>query len=444
MKEQAESGRSSRGAVVPGWKDFEELSRRGNLIPVYREVFADTDTPVSLFGKFADEASFLFENVDASDGHWGRYSFLGLEPSMVIRGRGSSVEIVRGRRKAVQSVACDPLKLLEAELQKIKPVQLPDLPEFAGGFVGYLSYDAVRWFEKVPGGEKQGLDMPEFFFLRADTLLIHDRLKARVIIVENVDVRGKDPRREYRLAAAKLERIAGKLKTEIAASPRRRGANPTDNAVASSFGDRLSFTAAVGRAKEHIYAGDVVQVVLSQRFERESDADAFDIYRALRLINPSPYMFYLDTGEGKIVGASPEILVQVNRDDIRLKPIAGTRRRGGSEAEDRQIEQELVNDPKEVAEHMMLVDLGRNDVGKVAKAGTVEVSELMAVEKYSHVRHKEHQIEGVQFHPESILTPQGMGLLKNFVGSCRPGRGPSPEPLRAGMQERQGDHASAL
>lgn len=394
MKEQEKRGHQFRGPIVPTFEAFQGLLKTGNLIPVYKEVFADTDTPISLFSKFTDEASFLFENVDASNGQWGRYSYIGLQPSMIIRGRGNGLEIVEANGQATRVLSGDPLELLEAELKKIEPVLLPDLPDFTGGFVGYLSYDSVRWFEKIPKGDKPGLDMPELFFLRADTLLIHDRLKGSVIIVENVDVKGKDLEQEYRRAAGNLDRIAEKLKTTIAASPKKSREKPAEKPVESSFGDKSSFMAAVDLAKQHIYAGDVVQVVLSQRFERECNAEAFDIYRALRLINPSPYMFFLDTGEGKVVGASPEILVQVKGGNICLKPIAGTRRRGETEPEDRQIEKELLNDPKEVAEHMMLVDLGRNDVGKVAKAGSVDVSELMSVEKYSHVMHMVSTVKG--------------------------------------------------
>jgi anthranilate synthase component 1 len=261
----------------------------------------------------------------------------------------------------------------------------------------------VRFFERVPDRQRQGLGLPDMFFMLTDTMLIFDSLKQKIKVVSNAHLdEGKTPEEAYREAEKKIEEIIGRLRGATAASPQgmkqKTGGSTTggtsSGAFSSSFVTREAFENAVTKAKEFVMAGDVVQVVLSQRFERQSTPDPFDIYRALRVINPSPYMYYLDTGDARIVGSSPEILVRLEEKNIVLRPIAGTRKRGETGAEDRALEEELKQDPKERAEHIMLVDLGRNDVGRVATTGSVKVTELMSVERYSHVMHLVSHVEG--------------------------------------------------
>ena len=388
--------------VHPDLKEFKTLSARGNLIPVYREILADMDTPVSAFLKLGGSPSFLLESVEGGE-KWARYSFLGSRPSKVIRGWGRKVEIREDGRDIVVIESDDPVEVLKKEVSRYRPVELRGLPRFFGGLVGYLGYDMVRFFERVPDRQRKGLDLPDMFFMLTDTMLIFDSLKQKIKVVSNAHLDdGKTPEEAYGEAERKIEEIIGRLRGPAAPVPqnRKRRGSGSENAesssgtFSSSFGTRDAFENAVSKAKEFVMAGDVVQVVLSQRFERQSTPDPFNIYRALRVINPSPYMYYLDTGDARIVGSSPEILVRLEEKSIVLRPIAGTRKRGETGTEDKALEEELKKDPKEMAEHIMLVDLGRNDVGRVAKTGSVKVTELMTVERYSHVMHLVSHVEG--------------------------------------------------
>ncbi len=386
----------------PDLNEFKALSAQGNLIPVYREILADMDTPVSAFLKLGGSPSFLLESVEGGE-KWARYSFLGSRPSKVIRGWGKKVEVREDGRDTVVFESDDPVDVLEKEVLKYRPVEVKGLPRFFGGLVGYLGYDMVRFFERVPDRGRKGLDLPDMFFMLTDTMLIFDSLRQKIKVVSNAHLDdGKSPEEAYGEAERKIEEIIERLRGPDARARKRLKQHsegsvttePSPETFTSSFGTRDAFERAVSRAKEFVMAGDVVQVVLSQRFERESKADPFDIYRALRVINPSPYMYYLDTGSAQIVGSSPEILVRLEEKNIVLRPIAGTRKRGETIHEDRALEEELKKDPKEIAEHIMLVDLGRNDVGRVAKTGTVKVTELMTVERYSHVMHLVSHVEG--------------------------------------------------
>lgn len=388
--------------VHPDLKEFKTLSAQGNLIPVYREILADMDTPVSAFLKLGGSPSFLLESVEGGE-KWARYSFLGSRPSKVIRGRGRKVEIREDGKDVVVIESDDPVEVLKKEVSRYRPVELRGLPRFFGGLVGYLGYDMVRFFERVPDRQRKGLDLPDMFFMLTDTMLIFDSLKQKIKVVSNAHLdEGKTPEEAYREAERKIEEIIGRLRG--ATAPARhdmkqktggtRAGEASSGEFSSSFATREAFENAVTMAKEFVMAGDVVQVVLSQRFERPSTPDPFDIYRSLRVINPSPYMYYLDTGDARIVGSSPEILVRLEEKNIVLRPIAGTRKRGETGAEDRALEEELKQDPKERAEHIMLVDLGRNDVGRVATTGSVKVTELMSVERYSHVMHLVSHVEG--------------------------------------------------
>lgn len=393
--------------LVPDLKNFLSLSSRGNLVPVYREILADTDTPVSAAMKLGGSPSFLLESVEGGE-KWARYSFLGSNPSRVIRSWGKKVEIkdrVAGSRIFESD---NPFEVIKKEIKAYRPVDVPGLPRFFGGLVGYIGYDTVRFFERMPDDRKKGLRLPDIFLMVTDTVVIFDNLKGKIKVVSNADLNNRSPEEAYKEAEEKIETIIEKLRSSKPAIRRSRakgkvspeislghsGSAASLSAYASSFTTRDAFEQAVVKGKEYVMSGDVVQVVLSQRFDRPFAIPPFNIYRALRVINPSPYMYYIDTGDAKLVGSSPEILVRLEGKKIILRPIAGTRKRGETEEEDRALEEELKRDPKEMAEHIMLVDLGRNDVGRVAETGSVKVTELMNVERYSHVMHLVSNVEG--------------------------------------------------
>lgn len=379
--------------IKPDLQEFMSLSKRGNLIPVYKEILADMDTPVTACLKMGGSPSFLFESVVGGE-KWARYSFAGSRPSRQIRVWGRKVEIKNRLNETETFETDDPVGALKRELSRFQPLEVEGLPRFYGGLVGYIGYDTVRFFERVPDLGKKGLGLPDMFFMLTDTVLIFDSLRQKIKVVSNAHING-DPENAYIEAVEKIEKLILKLKQPLRKRRVKDKTESKDIPFISSFGEKERFKEAVLKAKEYVMAGDVVQVVLSQRFDTETMARPFDIYRALRVINPSPYMYYLDSGDAKLIGSSPEILVRLEGDRITLRPIAGTRRRGKTEAEDRTLEEELKNDPKEIAEHIMLVDLGRNDVGRVAKTGSVNVTELMTVERYSHVMHLVSNVEGV-------------------------------------------------
>ncbi len=372
--------------TIPSVKEFETRTEEGNLIPIYREVFVDTETPVSAYLKIGGRMSFLLESVEGGE-KWGRYSFIGIHPRVVFRSKGRVVEIEeRGRLERREG---DPLDLLRDLLKGFKPVEVEGLPRFYGGAVGYLGYDMVRFFERLPEIAKRDIDTYDSFFIIPDTLLIFDNLNHKAKIVSNAY--GGD-REAYREAEERIEEVIRRLEGPL--RPRERKVREGELRFKSNM-ERERFLKAVERAKGYIEEGDVVQVVLSQRFETDLQVDPFDIYRALRVINPSPYMFFLNLDDMYLIGSSPEILVRLEGRNIVTRPIAGTRPRGRDEEEDRRLEEELLNDPKEIAEHIMLVDLGRNDLGRVAEIGTVTVDELMTVERYSHVMHIVSNVRGI-------------------------------------------------
>ncbi|HAM49357.1 MAG TPA: anthranilate synthase component I [Nitrospiraceae bacterium] len=382
--------------IYPDLREFKSLLPKGNLIPVSREILADMDTPVSAFFKLGGTPSFLLESVVGGE-KWARYSFLGSHPLKIIKCWGNKVVIKEaGRRKPVTFETEDPVAVLEKELSVYTPVDIPGLPRFSGGLVGYMGYDMVRFFERVPDKKRAGLDLPDMFFMLVDTMLIFDSLKQKIKIVSNAHVDGRGSAKAYKEAVEKIDRVTERLRISKNShhQPAYIKAKGRKRAFVSSFNTQESFQDAVSRSKEYIAAGDIFQVVLSQRFERKSAVEPFDIYRALRVTNPSPYMYFINTGDSQIVGSSPEILVRLEDKKIVLRPIAGTRKRGETEPEDKMLEAELKKDPKEIAEHIMLVDLGRNDVGRIAEKGSVKVTELMAVERYSHVMHMVSNVEG--------------------------------------------------
>jgi anthranilate synthase component 1 len=378
--------------IQPSLKAFKKLAEPGALVPVYREILADLETPVAAYMKIAADQpySFLLESVEKAD-TIGRYSFIGANPSIVFRSKGRDVSIVReGKIESFESD--DPLNDLRRLMDIYKAVKIEGLPEFHGGAVGYISYDAVRFFEQLPDENPDPLNLPDLYFLITDTLIIFDHVKNRLLIVSNAHV-GDDGAAAYEEAVIKIERLEKLLRRPLNAPTGNGAAFSEDTTIRSSF-TKEGFCDVVRKAKEYICAGDIFQVVLSQRFERDVAASPLSLYRALRCINPSPYMTLIEFPEFSIVGCSPEVMTQVQGRRGMVRPIAGTRPRGATEAEDAALAEDLLADEKEVAEHIMLVDLGRNDIGRVSVAGSVRPTRMMTIEKYSHVMHIVSQVEG--------------------------------------------------
>jgi anthranilate synthase component 1 len=387
---------------VPDRAGFLDLARRGRLAFVYREVVADADTPVSAYAKLGrGPYSFLLESVVGGD-KWAAYSFVGVRPRAVVRARGTAVEILRpsddgGFRVSERVTAAEPLRFLDDYLAKLTPAVPPGLPRFFGGAVGWLGYDIVRTFERLPSTKPDDLGLPELCFAITDTVVVFDNLRGTVKVVAAVDVGegAADLGRAYDDACARIEAVLGKLARPAPPlrplDPTLAGPPPAPTATVT----REAYEAGVRRIQEYILAGDAFQVVYSQRFQvPRGDVDPFDVYRALRVINPSPYMFHLEFPEAVVTGASPEVLVRLDGGEVEVRPIAGTRRRGANAEEDAALEAELRQDPKELAEHTMLIDLGRNDVGRVSAPGTVRLTERMIVERYSHVMHLTSNVRG--------------------------------------------------
>ena len=360
----------------PTLNEVRKLKRHGNLVPICRDIVADLETPVSAYLKIArGPYSFLLESVEGGE-RLARYSFIGSEPYLIVKGEGKG----------------DPLLEVERELGKYRPVSLPGLPRFHGGAVGYLAYEVVRHFEELPSPDSDPLGLPETIFMFADTVLVFDHLTHKIKVVSHAHLNG-DVDQAYRRAVERIDSLVERLSQPFE-QERREQKRPTSPSPVLSNMSQAEFEAKVAQAKEYIEAGEIIQVVLSQRLSKATTASPFDIYRALRSINPSPYMYYLHLDDCHIVGASPELLVQVEAGMVATHPIAGTRPRGRSPDEDLALEAELKSDEKELAEHIMLVDLGRNDIGRVSEPGTVEVTQLMDVERYSHVMHLVSHVQG--------------------------------------------------
>lgn len=389
------------GMYEPSLEKFRELaSHTANLIPVYREFAGDLETPVSVYLKLMDEQSpsFLLESVEGGE-QVGRYSFVGVNPRGMLSLNGRSLTITSNAQTTTRELAEgeDVLHVLQNELAQFQLAEVAGLPRFIGGAVGYLGYDVVRYFEKLPETAVDTLHIPSALFFLADTLVVFDHARHRLMILANAHVQG-DVEQAYVEAIQRIERISEKLLRPLPSIPKVRwGAkmNGQDKTIRSNK-TLEQYVDMVNQAKEHIAAGDIFQVVPSQRFSRQTAAHPFAIYRALRMLNPSPYMFYFDFGgqHPQVVGASPEMHVRLENNIASVRPIAGTRKRGQNAAEDAALEKELLEDPKERAEHVMLVDLGRNDVGRVSQYGTVQVKDLMHVERYSHVMHIVSHVEG--------------------------------------------------
>jgi anthranilate synthase component 1 len=379
----------------PTFEHFVQLAQGVNLVPVYRQLLGDTLTPVTAFCKiFEGDWGFLFESVIGGE-RLGRYSFLGAEPFRIFQAYDRRVHWGRPAQLPVQELEhADPLQLLQEQLAHLRAPHVPGLPRFCGGAVGYAGYDTVRYFEHLPQPPPDDRQLPDLCFAFYDRMVIFDHINKTLAVVAHAHlppepVRDREVlRRCYEAACQRVDALVARLQQPLAEPPLAdiapQGEAPRRGQ--SNFPPG-AFERAVEKCKEYIRAGDIFQVVLSQRFVTQTTAHPFDIYRALRVVNPSPFMFYLKAGELCLVGSSPEIMVRVEGDLVTTRPLAGTRPRGKTEEEDRRLEEELRSDPKELAEHVMLVDLGRNDIGRVARYGSVRLAEVMTVERYSHVMH---------------------------------------------------------
>jgi len=366
--------------MQPSPQEYAELAERYDVVPVYGELLADTETPVSVLQRFADRRNaFLLESMEGGE-TWGRYSFVGVDPELLLEADhgGDGAGGLAGLRDVYRG---------------LRVAEIPGLPRFFGGAVGYLGFEAAREFERLPlAAPAEPFGRPRSRFLKADRMIVFDNLRHTVKIVVCTRPRlAASAQRAYADAAQQVQAIAAELARP--APPPPAAAYPAPDFAANIPPER--FTAMVRRAKEYIYAGDVIQVVLSQRFAAPSQIPPLQLYRALRWLNPSPYTFFLKLGEQTLVGSSPEVMVRLTGNRVELRPIAGTRPRGESEQADRRLADELLGDEKEKAEHVMLVDLGRNDIGRVAEAGSVQVTEYMVVERYSHVMHLVSHVQGV-------------------------------------------------
>jgi len=397
--------------IQPSLKEFKDFAGQGSVIPVCKDILGDLLTPAAAFLRVAHgrRRAFLLESVEGGE-RLARYSFIGWDPFIVVRGKGNTVWIER-QGEVVEEKTRGFDKLREIS-ESFRPVPMPELPPFLGGGVGYFAYDLVRQFEKLPSQAADDLGLDDYQVMYFSTILAFDHLRHRIHIITNIfnDRGGEDLEAKYNDALLRIEKIEKRLKVPISLPspiPQSTIPEPISNISESAYYSNVE------RAKEHIQAGDIFQVVLSQRFSMQIQCDPFDIYRALRFINPSPYMFFLRMDNLHLVGASPEMLVKVGNGRVEYGPIAGTRPRGKTPDEDERLKRELLADEKERAEHIMLVDLGRNDLGRVCNFGTVQVTDLMRIESYSHVMHLVSSVEGILrndldcFHALESCLPAG-------------------------------------
>ena len=385
--------------LQPDFKQFCRLAREATLVPVVKSVSADLLTPVSAFLAIAEKEphAFLLESVERGE-QIGRYTFLGARPYMRVKARQGTVQIERGRRREVVQESI--FQVVKRLLREHCPASVPGLPPFTAGAVGYFAYDVVRQLEKIGDHAKDDLNLPDAELMFFDRLLAFDHLRHQIHIVASADVARETPRRAYDRALRDIAALERKLAAGLASTTWRRtaqakSAKPKPDKLKVHGGMRReSFLRSVKRCKEYIAAGDIFQVVLSQRLDFIPEVAPFDLYRSLRQVNPSPYLYFLRMGDTHILGSSPEMLVRVTGRKLEYRPIAGTHPRGRDEAEDLRLEQQMRTDEKERAEHVMLVDLGRNDLGRVSEYGSVKVKDLMYVERYSHVMHLVSALEG--------------------------------------------------
>jgi len=387
---------------------FAELaSQNYNLIPVTREVIADLETPLSCYLKLAKGAySYLFESVEGGE-KWGRYSLIGLPSDTILKVSGNQLVIEKNNKVIESKATKDPLAYIEEFQARYQIPDLPNLPRFTGGLVGYFGYDVVRYVEEKLSAStpKDDLGNPDILLMVSDEVVVFDNLLGKLILVVHQKASDVDA---WIKSQKKLDELELKLKEPVPNLPPLNSSSERKNEsnFISSFG-KDNFLAAVKKIKNYVLAGDVMQVVPSQRLSIEFKAEPLNLYRALRSLNPSPYMYFLDMNSFQIVGSSPEILARLEDGEVTVRPIAGTRRRGHTSEEDLSLEKELINDPKEIAEHLMLIDLGRNDVGKVSQTGTVKLTDQMVVERYSHVMHITSNVTG-----QVIPTTTAMNVLR--------------------------------
>jgi len=378
-------------------EQFAELAKAGfNRIPVYREVLADLDTPLSTYFKLASGPySYLFESVQGGE-KWGRYSIIGLPSREVLKVYDHTVTITRDDKVIEETTVDDPLAFVEDYQARFNAPDLEELPRFNGGLVGYFGYDTVRYIEKRLRNTcpPDKIGTPDILLMVSDDVVVFDNLRGKLHLIVHAD-----PNQEgaYEQALQRIDDLESRLHRQTANAPRTpehlRGKTVDESDFISGF-NQEKFEAAVGNIKEYVLDGDVMQTVISQRMSIPFEAPPLNLYRSLRVLNPSPYMYFLDLGDFQIVGSSPEILARVEDDEVTVRPIAGTRKRGATDAEDRAMEAELLADPKEIAEHLMLIDLGRNDAGRVSETGTVKLTDKMIVERYSHVMHIVSNVTG--------------------------------------------------
>ena len=374
------------------------LASQYNLIPIVRYMMADTETPIRLFQHFAKENhAFLLESVEGG-AKWARYSFIGTDPFMMLYGKNGEMVLERNGEKHV--LKDKPIELLKAHLRSFRSPSLPELPPFTGGAIGFFGYDLLQYYEKLPAHRIDDLNMNDMQFMFCDQVIVFDHFKQQLQIVGNVHIAegatDKEIAKSYEAAAAKIEATIERLQQPVTIPVTAGGSIQVDYELGDiqSNVTKEQFISNIEQAKQYIRAGDIFQVVLSQRFNIDTDIDPLHVYRVLRTMNPSPYMYYLKMGEEVIVGTSPEALVKVNGDRVETRPIAGTRPRGKTAEEDKALELELLADEKERAEHLMLVDLGRNDIGRVSEFGTVKCDSFMEIERYSHVMHIVSNVSG--------------------------------------------------
>ena len=383
----------------PDFETFKSLASSGNLIPVYREVLADMKTPLSVLTQLQDRPYvFLLESVEGGE-KWGRYTFIGADPRVVFHVAGDNVIIRQNGQNNGEARTIphrgDPLRHLQELLQGCRPVHVSGLPRFYGGAVGYLGYDIVRYFERLPDETVDDLKTPDAVFLITDTFIVFDNVRHTLKIAACAEIaEGGDLRKAYDTCTQKIDDLLMMIERPPSQTVPKYADDPAAFSLRSNMTED-AFCAMVEKAKEYILAGDIIQVVPSQRFEIENRLQPIDLYRALRFVNPSPYLFFLKLKDFYLIGSSPEVMVRLEEGVVELRPIAGTRPRGQDEQEDRHLADELLRDPKERAEHVMLVDLGRNDLGRIAEIGSVQVNQLMVVERYSHVM---HLVSNIQAH----------------------------------------------
>ena len=380
--------------IYPGYSDFLKKARKGKTIPVYIEILADMETPVSVYKKISKENpySFLLESVEGG-AHVGRFSFIGCDSKMVFRSKGRDAEILTKKKKEKIVVNTRPLKIMKDVFRTFQYVPDPHLPSFCGGAVGYVAYDYIRFLEDIPDQNKDLIDVFDLYFVLYDVVIVFDHAKRKMQVVSHAELKLSGPRKAYDQAVKRIHQVMRRIRMSPNALSEIKSSKSTGK-LKSNF-SKKAYEKAVLKCKKYIKNGDILQVVLSQVLSKKITCHPFDIYRTLRTINPSPYMFYLDYPGLTLIGSSPEIMVTLNGDVAQVRPIAGTRGRGKTDKDDQKLVKELLADEKERAEHIMLVDLGRNDLGRVCQSGSVKVTDLMGIEKYSHVMHIVSNVEGL-------------------------------------------------